>query len=140
MADTGVSDTQARVQIPVNYCSLEDLLAVGATPDQARDLLGLREEYGSLTPELFEASDVSGGVGNLADRLNFWLRASVIQPSTPCRSTAPDHEEEFHTRSEAATFCSSTPKAEATLEEEPPMQRSPYPYDVYPPPAPEIAG
>ena len=91
MMETGVPDTQERVKIPVNYCDLEDLLAVGATPQQARDLLGLRSEYGSLTPELFEASDIPGEEG-LADRLDFCPRVALGKPSTPSKYIASDHD------------------------------------------------
>ena len=139
MTESGVQDSSRR-QVPINFCNMEDLLAVGATPDQARGLLGLREEYGSLTPELFEASEIPVEVKMLADHLNFWPKAPAGQPSSPDKLAGSDHEDEFHTRSEAATFCSSTPKMGATRNEEPPNKHSPYPFDVYPPPGSETEG
>ena len=139
MAESGVQDS-SRGQVPINFCNIEDLLAVGATPEQARGLLGLREEYGSLTPELFEASEIPVEVGMLADHLNFWPKAPAGQPSSPDKLAGSDHEDEFHTRSEAATFCSSPPKMGATRNEEPPNKHSPYPFDVYPPPGSETEG
>ena len=92
MTEASVQDS-TRGQVPIHFCNMEDLLAVGATPEQARGLLGLREEYGSLTPELFEASEIPLEVGMLADHFNFWPKAPAGQPSSPDKLAMSDHEE-----------------------------------------------
>ena len=137
MTESGVQDSSRR-RVPINFCNMEDLLEVGATPEQARGLLGLREEYGSLTPELFDASGIPGEFAMLADHLNFCPKAG--QPKSPDKTTVSEHEDEFHTRSEAATFCSSTPKMGVTGDEDPLKKGSMYPFDVYPPPEMEGRG
>lgn len=112
-------------KVPINHCSYEDLVAIpGATPAELGCLLGLRAQYGEVTPELFEASPLYVEVKDLQGSLDFRPKGAAGE--------SPIRQGRFRTLSETGDFCSTPAEAPRGARDKG-LGAPAYPHNRYPP-------